>query len=215
MPISQGSAIFVVRKILEKLPLNKKFLFVGDDDFISVILGLVSPGLESLVIDADEELLSCIRSLARKFNLKIETKKVDIRKEKSLGEKFTGFLTSPVYTEAGVKEFVGFGKNQFGKDGGFGFLNLSDESIGNRFLFLQEFFIKNNLIIKEIITGKVYYPYIELYREDREILRRLSSLIDERVIKKSPKIGAALYIMEFLPLRPKRVKFKKPIYAYL
>src|SRR3989344_1836165 len=36
LPISQASAIFEVKKILENLPLPGTFLFVGDDDFISV-----------------------------------------------------------------------------------------------------------------------------------------------------------------------------------
>ena len=166
MPISQGSAIFVVKKILENLPLNKKFLFVGDDDFISVILSLVDSSIESLVIDADEQLLDCINFLALKFNLPIETRKVDIRKQRNLGEKFVGFLTNPIYTEAGIKTFLKYGINQLGKDGGSVFLEVGDESIGNRFLFLQEFFAKNNLVINELIRGGIFYPYVELYKED-------------------------------------------------
>jgi predicted methyltransferase len=215
MPISQGSAIFVVKKILDYLPLNEKFLFVGDDDFISLILGIASPEVESLVIDADQELLDCIDNLAKKFNLKIKTKRVDITKEKHLESRFTGFLVNPVYTEDGVKEFVKFGKNQLGNDGGFGFLEVGDESIGNRFLFLQDFFAKNNLIIQELIKNKVYYPYIELYKEDQTILKRLSSMIDEEVIKSSPKLGASLYVFEYVPFKIKRINFKKPMYAYL
>lgn len=215
MPISQGSAIFITEKILENIPLNKKFLFVGDDDFVSVILTLADSSIECKVVDIDEQLLECINLLSSKFNLKIETKKVDIRKEKVLGEKFIGFLTNPCYTEAGVKEFVKFGKNQLGRDGGIGFLEVGGEDIENRFLFLQDFFTKNNLIIEEIISKKIYYPYIMLHKEDKEIFRRLSLMIDEKVIKKSPKLGASLYIFEYLPFKPKRVKFKKPIYAYL
>ena len=215
MPISAGSAFFVVKKILEKLSLNKKFLFIGDDDFISVILSLADPNIESLVIDADEQVLESISFFASKFNLKIETRKVDIRKQKNLGEKFTGFLVNPAYTEGGVKEFVKFGKNQLGKDGGVAFLEIGDESIGSRFLFLQDFFTKNNLIIEELIKNKIYYPYIELYKEDEEILKRFTSIIDEKIIKRSPKLGAALYIFKYLPQKPKKIKFKKSIYAYL
>lgn len=216
MPISQDSAVFVVKKILEKLPLNKRFLFVGDDDFVSVILSLVEPNIESLVIDADETLLECINILSSKFRLKIKTRKVDIRKEKFLGEKFIGFLANPIYTADGVKEFVKYGKNQLGKDGGLVSLEVGDESIGNRFLFLQDFFAKNNLIINELIKGKIFYPYIELYKEDKEILKRLSSIgIDEKTIKNSPKLAASLYIFQYIPFRPKKIQFKKPIYAYL
>ncbi len=215
MPISQGSAIFVVEKILERLPLKKNFLFVGDDDFVSVILGLSAPEVESLVIDADEQLLDCINLLAKKFKLKIKIKKVDIRKKTNLGEKIIGFLTNPVYTADGVKEFVKYGKNQLGKDGGVVFLEVGDESIGNRFLTLQEFFTKNGLIISELIRGRIFYPYIELYKEDKEIFRRLSALIDGKVIKNSPKLAASLYIFKYLPSKIKKVKFKKPFYAYL
>ncbi len=215
MPISTESAFFVAEKILDKLPLNEKFLLVGDDDFISVILTLAEPTIECLVIDADEQLLKCINILASKFNLKIKTKKIDLSKQKSLGEKFTGFLANPVYTEQGVKEFVKFGINQLGKDGGMVFLEVGDEAIGNRFLFLQEFFAKNNLILNELIPNKVYYPHIMLYKEDKVILNRLSTFIDKKVIEKSPKLGASLYVFDYLPFRPKRIKFKKPFYAYL
>jgi len=215
MPISVESAFFVAEKILAKLPLNKKFLLVGDDDFISVILTLVEPTMECLVIDADEELLKCIDILASEFNLKIQTKKIDLSKQKTLGEKFVGFLTNPVYTEQGIKEFVKFGINQLGKDGGMVFLEVGDEAIGNRFLFLQEFFAKSNLILTELILNKIYYPHIMLYKEDKEIFKRLLTLVDRKVIEKSPKLGASLYIFNYLPSRPKRVKFKKPLYVYL
>lgn len=215
LPISQGSAIFIIKKILEYLPLNKKFLFIGDDDFLSVILTLVNPKIECTVCDLDEKLLQSINLLAKKYQLKIETKKIDISKEKKLKEKFVGFLTNPVYTEEGVKKFVKFGRKHFGKEGGFGFLVLGDESIENRFLFLQEFFSKENLIISEIINKKIFYPRISLYKEDKEIEKRFSQLLDKKTIEKIPKIGASLYIFKYLPKRPKRVKFKKSFYAYL
>ncbi|XOB41368.1 MAG: bis-aminopropyl spermidine synthase family protein [Candidatus Nealsonbacteria bacterium] len=215
MPISAESAIFIVEKILKHISKNKKFLFVGDDDFISVILTLVEPNIECLVIDIDKELISCINNLASRFSLKIQAKEVDIRKQKFLGEKFVGFLTNPVYTEAGVKKSLMFAKNHLGKDGGIGFLEVGDEAIGKRFLFLQEFFAKNNLIIDELITNKIYYPHIMLYKEDKEIFKRLSSMINKKIIRKSPKLGASLYIFEYIPFKPKKIKLKKSIYAYL
>lgn len=215
MPISQSSAIFLTKKILEKLPLNGKFLFVGDDDFVSVILTLVDPSIECLVIDIDEQLLDSIDLLSSKFRLKVETRKVDIRKEKFLGERFIGFLVNPTYTEEGVKEFLKYGKNQLGKDGGIVFLEVGEETIGNRFLFLQDFFVKENLIIDEVIANKIYYPWILLHKEDKVIARRLFSMIDKEIVMKSPKIGASLYIFEYLPFKVSRVKFKKSIYSYL
>ncbi len=215
MPISQDSAIFLVSKMSRELPLKGRFLFVGDDDFISVILALSNPNFELKVVDADEEVLNCLRLLSARFNLKIETEKVDIRKKKNLGERFIGFLINPVYTEGGVKKFMGFGLRQLGEDGGKVFLEVGNESIGSRFLFLQEFFAKNNLVIKELIKNKIYYPYIMLYREDKEILRRFTSLMDEKIVKGYPKLAASLYVFNYLGKRPKRLKKKGEFYAYI
>ncbi|MCP6718248.1 MAG: bis-aminopropyl spermidine synthase family protein [Patescibacteria group bacterium] len=215
MPISAESAFFVAEKILAKIPFNKKFLLVGDDDFISVILTLADPNIECLAIDIDTQLLECIDILAKKFDLKIKTKKVDLSKKKDLKENFVGFLANPIYTEDGIKTFIKFGTDQLGKDGGFVFLEIGDEAIGNRFLFLQEFFSKNNLIINELILNKVYYPHIKLYKEDEVVLKRMTKFINKKTIEKSPKLGAALYIFNYLGKRPRRVKFDKPFYAYL
>lgn len=215
MPISAESAFFVAEKILAKIPFNKKFLLVGDDDFISVILTLVDPNIECLTIDIDAQLLECIDILAQRFKLKIKTRKVDLSKKKDLKENFVGFLANPVYTEDGIKAFIKFGTSQLGKDGGFVFLEVGDEAIGNRFLFLQEFFSEKNLIIDELIMGKIYYPHIKLYKEDEVVFKRMTEFIDKKTIEKSPKLGAALYIFNYLGKRPKRVKFDKPFYAYL
>ncbi len=215
MPISAESAFFVAEKILERIPFNKKFLLVGDDDFISVILTLADSSIECLAIDIDAQLLECIDILAKKFKLKIKTKRVDLSKKKDLKENFVGFLANPVYTEDGIKTFVKFGISQLGKDGGFVFLEVGDEAIGNRFLFLQEFFAKNNLVIDELVLNKVYYPYIKLYEESEVILKRMTEFIDKKTIEKSPKLGASLYIFNYLGKRPKRIKFDKPFYAYL
>lgn len=215
MPISQGSAVFVVKKILEEIPLNKKFLFVGDDDFISLFLSLADPTIESLVVDADEQLLECIDALAQKFDLPIETRKMDLMKARRIGETFVGFLTNPMYTAEGIKKFISFGLRQLGNDGGMVFLEMGDEAIRNRLLDLQRFFAARNLITTEIITGKIAYPHIMLYEEDREIFDRLALLMDKKVIRTSPKLGAAFYIFRYLPFKPQPINYKTPAYAYL
>ena len=215
MPISQGSAVFVVKKILEEIPLNKKFLFVGDDDFISLFLSLADPTIESLVVDAAEQLLECIDALAQKFDLPIETRKMDLMKARRIGETFVGFLTNPMYTAEGIKKFISFGLRQLGNDGGMVFLEMGDEAIRNRLLDLQRFFAARNLITTDIITGKIAYPHIMLYEEDREIFDRLALLMDKKVIRTSPKLGAAFYIFRYLPFKPQPINYKTPAYAYL
>jgi len=214
LPISLSSAIFIVKKILEYLPLNKKFLFVGDDDFVSLYLCLTEPKIDVLVIDIDEDLLEKIRKFAKKFHLKIETKKVDITKVKKLNESFYGFLCNPVYTFEGIKTFVNFGVNQISKDGGYVFLSISDEAIGNRIVFLEEFFAKKKLKIEEVTKGNVFYPFNFAHPEDEVIFERLKNFFDENAIKRSPMIGASFWVCEYFPFEIPRPK-KQPLYAYL
>jgi predicted methyltransferase len=213
-PISISSAIFIVKKILDYLPLNKKFLFVGDDDFISVYLSLAEPKIECLVVDIDEKILGKIQEISKKFGLKIETKKVDISKVKKLNEKFIGFSANPVYTFEGIKTFLDFGVNQLGEDGGFVFLSVSDEAVGNRILFLEEFFVKKKLKVEEVIKEKVYYPFALVHPEDKILFERWRKFFNESLIKKSPMIGASLWIFEYIPFKIKRPK-KQLFYAYL
>jgi hypothetical protein len=215
LPISQSSAVTVVEKILAEIPLNRKFLFVGDDDFISLLLSLADPTIESLVVDADPHLLRCIDTLAAAFNLKIQTRKMNLMRAVRLGEPFIGFLANPIYTAPGIKKFVSFGLKQLGEDGGVVFLEMGDEAIRNRLLDLQRFFAARRLITTEIVNGKIFYPHLMLYPEDREIFDRLAAMMDKKAIRRSPQLGAALYVFRYLPFKPQPVHFEAPAYAYL
>ncbi|MBC7074036.1 bis-aminopropyl spermidine synthase family protein, partial [Candidatus Parcubacteria bacterium] len=213
LPISQGSVLFLVEKILERIPLFGKFLFVGDDDFVSLALSLAEPKISSLVVDLDEDLLSKISDFAKKFNLKIETKKANVTKKTKFNDYFVGFLTNPVYTEEGVKEFLDFGIFQLSDDGGVVFLEFGDEAIGNRLLFLEEFFAKKRLLLREAILGKIFYPKILLHKEDKIISKRFQKII--KASKNYPRLSATLFIFDYLPFKINKVNFKKPIIAYL
>ncbi len=213
VPIYTYSVIFVIEKILEWLPIKGKFLIIGDDDFISIPLSIVEPELEVKVVDIDEDVLEVIEDLNLKLNLSIKTKLVDIRKDK-LKEKFFGFYTNPPYTEWGVKKFVSFGVNSFGKDGGMAFLVVGDD-VSSRFLFLQKFFSRKGLALWEIVTNKVMYPFVEIDKEYRMIKEKLSSLIDEKLIRKNPSIGANFLVFNYIPWKVKRIKTPRNIYCYV
>lgn len=215
LPISQESAIFLTTKILEYLPFYEKFLFIGDDDFISLILSLSDLEIKSVVVDTDFELLSLIENFAQKFNLKIEIKKLDIRKKIKFKEEFVGFLANPPYTLYGVKEFINFGTFQLSSLGGICFLELGDESLGKNLIFLQKFFAQKNLLLKELICGKIYYPWSFLFKEDEKVFKELSQKLGKEFVKKNPKLGASLYVFEYFKKRPPLKKFPKGIYDYL
>jgi hypothetical protein len=209
-PISTISAISLLEKIFEYLPLEEKMLFIGDDDFISVLLGLVNPKIKITVVDIDDEVLNVIEKVSKKFQLHLDLKKIDVEKGR-MREKFISFLTNPPYTEDGVKTFVKFGISCLGKDGGVCFLEVGDESIGKRFLFLQEFFAKSGLWLNELLPGFISYPYVK-HREFDLIVGELDKM---QLDVKDNILTASLYIFNYVPWKIKRLEFKRKIYSYI
>jgi predicted RNA methylase len=213
LPISLSSSIFLTSKILEYIPLPQKFLFVGDDDFSSLVLGLVSPDLKIYVVDVDEEVLSTIRSVSERFELNIKVKKLDVRKKPSIEKDFIGFCTNPPYTLGGIEKFIQFGLKALSRDGAFVFLEMGGEDIGKRSSLLQKFFLKNNLIVEEIILGKIDYPFLEVDRECKYIKEKFKKLGFN--VEKTISSTASLYIFHFVPWKIKKIEYTKNIYFYL
>lgn len=215
MPVSLSSALLIVEKILRYIPFYEKFLFIGDDDLISLLLCLSHPKMECKVVDIDKKLLNTIREISEKFNLKIHTQETDIRKNNNLEEDFAGFFTNPSYNFAGIKEFVEFGVSRLGEKGGIALLGMGDEAIGNRSLFLEKFFAEKNLNLKEMINGKIFFPWISLHEEDKFVFEKMNKLFEKDFIENSPKLGANLWIFNYIPYQIRKVKAKESIYEYL
>lgn len=215
LQISQGSAIREARTILDSMPIYGRFLCVGDDDFIAILLAIADPNLDLMVHDADPELLASIEAIAKRFSLRISVRRVDFRKNPADPKKYIGFSCNPPYTEKGVRKFVEYGVAHLGPDGGMACVVIGDSAIGNRFLFLQEALAKKNLIIRELLRGVVRYPFKSVYEEDKNLEQRLSKFIDRRIIAKNPHLGASLYTLEHIPFPVKRIKTRQPFYSYL
>ncbi len=215
MPLSQDSALRVLEKIVQTMPLAGPVLFVGDDDYLSVMLALACPEMRLTVADADSALLSNIAALAKRFHLNITTQYVDLAKPEKISGQFFGFVCNPMYTESGVKLFVDFGLRHLGSDGGFAFVQIGDEAIGNRILFLQEYFAKNRLIIRDMLAGKLFYPFRALHAEDEMTVPQLQRIAGRKNISAIPRLGETLYTLEYLPFALQRVANKLPFYAYL
>ncbi len=215
MPLSQSSIILSVKKILKYIPLKGKFLLIGDDDFLSVFLALTNNEIKPVVVDADKNLLDCIDEIAKKLNLNIETHLINIKQGKKLKNDFVGFLCNPPYTEKGIKEFLKYGIKQLSENGGNVFLIMGTESIGNRMFFLQKYFTDKKLLILETIVSRLFYPYLGLLKEDAKVFQKTNKYFSAQKIKKSPCLGADLWIFDYIPFKVKLIKSNQSIYSYL
>jgi len=212
MPISIESAITLISTIFKYYPFYDGFLFLGDDDFISILIKIVEPRFKPIVADLDERILGIIKSIDET----VEVVRRDFRRRRKVDKEILGFCTNPPYNEKGIKTFLRYGLLHFNDLGGRVFLEFGDEAIGRRQLFLQRFFTRNNLEITEVVKGKINYPFILMHPEDYIVYKMLMNFFDKELIESSYMIGADIYVLTYIPWKVHRIDIKgMEIYTYL
>lgn len=144
--------------------IGKKILCLGDDDLVSVSIGLILKKLfkndiysqtEIHVIDLDERVLDYIRVIAEKYCLPIKCHQVDVRNplnDKFLNE-FDCFFTDPPYTLNGMNLFLSRGISALKRRKGLSiFLSFAHKSFDYSYEMIQQF-VKMGLSIDEIRTN--------------------------------------------------------------
>lgn len=86
----------------------KRILFLGDDDFTSVVAANIKSAQDIAVVDIDERILDNIGVISDELNLGIRGIKHDLRKPipAELRGKFDTVFTDPPYTPEGINLFV-------------------------------------------------------------------------------------------------------------
>lgn len=97
-------------QLFSNLTKNKstRFLFIGDDDFVSLIVAALLHTDEITVLDADPQVRRTIKETAAHYNLPIHVHSYDVRDplpRKFLNSYDTVF-TDPPYTLAGIEVFL-------------------------------------------------------------------------------------------------------------
>lgn len=205
IPLDVNSVLCVVRKITEWYPFYDGFGFLGDDDFVSVLLKMIVPKLEIHVFDIDEKILE----ICSEFEIK--TRKVDITKSHKIGELY-GFYANPPYTLSGAKKFVESGLRAFSDKGGLAFVVLGSELLNNRLSILQKFFVRKRLILLDYYAPLIHRLKIN-YQEDRIIMEKLRE-IGVEIKKGYPSISAKLLIMNYIPRKIRMVEKNTNILTY-
>ncbi|RFS87263.1 putative methyltransferase [Actinomadura spongiicola] len=90
---------------------DARLLCVGDHDLTSLAVGMIHPGVETVVVDVDERILGYIDERAAELGLDVRTRWADLRL--GLPPSAVGFaevaVTDPPYTPDGVGLFVARG----------------------------------------------------------------------------------------------------------
>ncbi len=90
---------------------GRRMIFLGDDDFTSIAVGLLDAAKEITVVDVDPRLLETIQLISKKENLHITCVECDLRNSipSRFHRKYDVVFTDPPYTITGLTLFVSRG----------------------------------------------------------------------------------------------------------
>lgn len=144
--------------------IGKKILCVGDDDLVSVSLGLMLKELfpnkkfkekKIVVFDIDKRFVQYINETAKQYDLPIECLNINLREPLSMeyANSFDCFFTDPPYTMAGVTLFLSRGVSALKKKKGLtAFLSFGQKPI-NEELSLQEIILNHGFVISQVLES--------------------------------------------------------------
>jgi predicted methyltransferase len=141
--------------------LDSDILVIGDDDLISIALGLTKLPKKIYVLEIDKRLIDYIETYTHKLNLPIKTLKYDARNllPKELINRFDIFITDPPETLKALKTFLSRGIQGL-KNQGSGYFGLTTlEASLNKWLAIEKFIIEEGFVITDIRRNFSVYPF--------------------------------------------------------
>lgn len=171
---------------------GKKILCVGDDDLVSVALGLLHLRLfpyanrsktEIVVVDIDERFLQCIRQIAGREGLPIRCHVLDLRQPlpEELRGQFDCFFTDPPYTLQGLTLFLSRGIASLKRRKGLPiFLSYAHKS-PDSMLAIQREFVRMGLMVSATFPSFNEYEGAEMIanKSQMTILRTTERTLPE------------------------------------
>lgn len=161
--------------------IGKKILCVGDDDLVSVSIGLLlhrlfpDRGHTSThvdVLDIDERFLNYIETIAQKWGLPIRCHRIDLREQlpENLHEQFDCFFTDPPYTLQGLVLFVSRGIQALKREKGLPIFRSFAHKSPDFMLAMQREFVRMGL------TVNANFPQFNAY-EGAEMIANRSQMV--------------------------------------
>ena len=134
---------------------GKDIIMLGDDDLVSIAIGLTHYARRIAVIDIDTRLTDFISKVSDEYGLNIEILAMDLRKPipSEIEKKFDVFQTDPLETVLGFRAFVGRGIATLRGErcAGYFYLTLVDSSI-DKWRDIQNILVHEfKVVITEII----------------------------------------------------------------
>jgi predicted methyltransferase len=133
---------------------GKDILILGDDDLVSIVLGLSGLPSSITVVEIDKRLTDFIRQVGDSNDFNVSVQDFDLRKPlpKPYTGRFDTFFTDPPETIRAADAFIGRGVNSLKKPGCSGYFGFTRREASLRKWFdLQRLLLNYNVVITDII----------------------------------------------------------------
>ncbi|OAQ20817.1 bis-aminopropyl spermidine synthase family protein [Thermosulfurimonas dismutans] len=177
-----------VAYIYQRGDLEEAEIFIlGDDDLLSVVMGLTRMPKRVVVVEIDERLNAFIKEFAEReglTNLEVYNYNVIEALPESLKRSFDVFVTDPVETKKGLKLFVGRCLEALKGPGAAGYMGFTHREASLRKWYdFEKFILSAGLVVTDILRDFAIYPENENQWEDfyrtYEIMKKLELPLPE------------------------------------
>ncbi len=152
---------------------GRKIIFLGDDDFTSIAVGMLKAAKEITVVDVDQRLLEAIKRISNLEDIPIKCVEWDLRKPlpQPLQYKYDSVFTDPPYTVAGLNLFVSRGISALQKRKGACIYLSFPQQPSQKMLNLQRALGTMGLAIAEQIPRFNVYKGAEMHANTTSLSR--------------------------------------------
>lgn len=176
---------------------GKEIIVLGDDDLMSIVLGLSGLPKRITVVEIDERLTDFIKSTAKKEGFQVEVQGFDLRHPlpKEYIKRYDTFFTDPPETLKAADAFIGRGISALRAPGSAGYFGFTRrEASLTKWHGIQKMLLKYRIVFTDIIHN--FNEYVNWGYEEETRAWRLSPV---KVRPKKNWYRSALYRFETLP----------------
>lgn len=176
---------------------GKDVLILGDDDLLSIVLGLSGLAASITVVEMDERLVGFIRDAGAREGFEVSVARLDLRKPLPAehSRAYDTFFTDPPETVAAADAFVGRGISSLRSPGCAGYFGFTRrEASLTKWYHLQEMLLGYGVVITDIVHN--FNEYVNWGYEEETLAWRLAPL---PVLPEGAWYRSAQYRIEALP----------------
>jgi len=168
--------------IYERGDLEGAQIFIlGDDDLLSIAIGLTGMAQAITVVEIDERITSFIQDFCKAEGItNISVRKYNVLEDLPPEEekRYDVFITDPVETQLGFKLFVGRCISALKGPGTSGYIGLTHrEASLRKWAHFQRFFLDSGMVITDILRNMTTYPEkenrFEHFYETYDIMKKM------------------------------------------